>query len=164
MKDHEAFMREALKLARRAGQKGEAPVGALLVQGNRVLGRGYNLRESRQSPSAHAELLAIEKTARKLGTWRLNETRLYVTLEPCLMCWGAIVLARVGQVIFGARDPKAGVCGSMLSLHLEDKFNHRPAVTPGILAEDCGRLLSDFFRSLREKKGKSDSFGKQKTL
>ena len=145
-------MQKALGLARKAGARSEVPIGALIVAEGKIVGRGYNLRETRHRPTAHAELLAIESAARKLGRWRLEQTTLYVTLEPCLMCWGAIVLARIPRVVFGAKDPKAGVCGSILSLHEEGRFNHRPEVEGGILAEECGKMLSDFFQGLRREK------------
>lgn len=145
-------MKAALKLAARAETRGEVPIGALLVREGKVLGRGYNLRETRRRPTAHAELLAIEAAAKKLGAWRLADTTLYVTLEPCLMCWGAILLARIPRVVYGADDPKAGVCGSILSLHEEKRFNHHPELIRGVLAEESGRILSDFFKRLREEK------------
>lgn len=145
-------MKSALALAQRAEAIGEVPIGAVLVFEGKIVGRGFNLRETRRRPTAHAELLAIEAAARKLGRWRLEHTTLYVTLEPCLMCWGAIVLARVPKVIFGARDPKAGVCGSILSLHEEKGFNHHPEVQGGVLEEKCGAILSEFFKRLRKEK------------
>ena len=147
------FMEMALALARRAEAVGEVPIGAVLIsKEGKVLGRGFNLRESRARPTAHAELLAIEAAARKLGHWRLEATTLYVTLEPCLMCWGAIVLARIPQVRFGAKDPKAGVCGSVLSLQEERRFNHHPQVEGGLLEQECGKILSEFFKRLRNEK------------
>ncbi|HKY64386.1 MAG TPA: tRNA adenosine(34) deaminase TadA [bacterium] len=149
-----AWMEQALAQARKAGALEEVPIGAVVVADDRIVGRGYNLRETRHRPTAHAELLAIEAAARKLGRWRLEGTTLYVTLEPCLMCWGAIVLARIPRVVYGAKDPKAGVCGSVLSLHEERRFNHRPQVEGGILAEECGKVLSDFFLGLRKEKRK----------
>ena len=147
-----AWMEKALALARKAGRLREVPIGALIVAKGEIVGRAYNLRETRRRPTAHAELLAIESAARKLGRWRLEETTLYVTLEPCLMCWGAIVLARIARVVYGAKDPKAGVCGSILSLHEEKRFNHRPKIEGGVLAEECGKVLSDFFLDLRRGK------------
>lgn len=147
-----AWMEKCLALARRAGGMNEVPIGAIVVAEGKIVGRGYNLRETRRRPTAHAELIAIESAARKLGRWRLEETTLYVTLEPCLMCWGAIVLARIPRVVYGAKDPKAGVCGSILSLHEESRFNHRPEVEGGVLAEECGKVLSDFFSGLRREK------------
>ncbi len=148
----EKFMRSALALARRAEALDEVPIGAVLVSEGKIVGRGYNLRETRRRPTAHAELLAIEAAARKLGRWRLEATTLYVTLEPCLMCWGAVLLARIPQLIFGAKDPKAGVCGSVLALQEERRFNHHPKVQGGLLAEECGQILTDFFKRLRKEK------------
>ncbi len=150
--DPKFFMRQALTQAKRAGDLDEVPIGAVVVKDGKVIGRGYNRRETRRRPTAHAELIAIEAAARKLGAWRLEHTTLYVTLEPCLMCWGAIVLARIPKVVFGAYDPKAGVCGSVLSLHREKRFNHHPHVSGGVLAEECGGLLSDFFKKCRHRK------------
>ncbi len=148
----EKYIQAALGLARRAEARGEVPIGAVLVQEGKIVGRGFNLRETRHRPTAHAELLAIESAARKLGRWRLENTTLYVTLEPCLMCWGAIVLARIPKVVYGARDPKAGVCGSILSLHEERRFNHHPKVEAGLLERECGGILSEFFKRLRKEK------------
>jgi tRNA(adenine34) deaminase len=148
------YMKKALRLALRAAQRGEVPIGALIVRGNDILGRGFNLRETKRRPTAHAELLAIEAAARKLGSWRLEDSTLYVTLEPCPMCWGAILLARIPRVIYGAADPKAGVCGSVLSLHEERRFNHHPKVKGGVMAEECGAILSEFFKDLRREKKK----------
>ncbi len=150
--DHEIYMKEAVRLAQRAARLGEVPVGALIVVDGSIVSRAFNRRESKARPTAHAELLAIEAAARKLKRWRLTDARLYVTLEPCLMCWGAIVLARVTEVYFGAWDAKAGVCGSTLDLSKEPHWNHHPRVTGGILQEDCSKLLSDFFTDLRKSK------------
>ncbi|HCU23473.1 MAG TPA: tRNA adenosine(34) deaminase TadA [Deltaproteobacteria bacterium] len=146
----EYFMRKALRLADRAAANHEVPIGAVVVKEGKIIGKGFNRRETRKRPTAHAELLAIEAAAKKLGAWRLAETTLYVTLEPCLMCWGAIILARIPRVVFGAQDPKAGVCGSVLSLHKERRFNHHPQVEGGILEKECGEILSAFFKQLRQ--------------
>jgi len=151
----EKMMQKSLNLARRAAEKGEVPIGAVVIREGQIIGRGHNQREKSNRPTGHAEILAIEAAARKLGCWRLEKTTLYVTLEPCLMCWGAIVLARIPRVIFGAWDPKAGVCGSVLSLHSEKQFNHHPKVTGGVLEKECGDLLSKFFRGLRKQKRKN---------
>ena len=148
----EKYMKLALAQADRAEAKGEVPIGAVIVLAGKVIGRAYNLRETRQRPTAHAELLAIEAASRKLNRWRLQETTLYVTLEPCPMCWGAILLARIPRVIYGARDPKAGVCGSVLSLHEEQGFNHHPQVQGGLMAKECGVKLTEFFKRLRKEK------------
>lgn len=147
-------MAKALKESEKARKIGEVPIGALICQNGKILARAHNLRESRHRPTAHAELLAIEQAARKLKAWRLENTILYVTLEPCLMCWGAIILARISQVVYGASDPKAGVCGSVLNLHEQRLFNHFPQVTGGILKEECADLLIQFFKGLREQKAK----------
>ena len=148
----EKYMKSALALAQRAEAIGEVPIGAVLVFEGKIVGKGFNLRETKRRPTAHAELLAIEAAARKLGRWRLEHTTLYVTLEPCLMCWGAIVLARIPKVVFGAKDPKAGVCGSILSLHEERRFNHHPEIRGGVLEEECSSILSEFFKRLRKEK------------
>ena len=152
MEEHHPYMRLALEEARLAVTAGEVPVGAVIIREGEVLARAHNRRETDREPTAHAELLAIQEAARKLRAWRLEGTRLYVTLEPCLMCWGAIVLSRIPEVVFGAMDAKAGVCGSVLSLHEEDRFNHQPDVISGILGEECGGILSEFFQELREGK------------
>lgn len=149
------FMTQALAQARRAERLGEVPIGALVVKDGKILAQAYNLRETRNRPTGHAELLAIEKAARKVGAWRLTGATLYVTLEPCLMCWGAVILARIPRVIFGALDPKAGVCGSVLALHEERRFNHHPDVRGGVLGEACGQVLSNFFKGLRKEKKKA---------
>jgi len=145
-------MQTALHLATRAAEQGEVPVGAVIVHQGKIIARAFNRRETNRKPTAHAELLAIEAAARKLGAWRLEDTTLYVTLEPCLMCWGAILMARIPKVVFGAADPKAGVCGGLLSLHEEQRFNHHPKVEKGLMAEECGAILSDFFKRLRKEK------------
>jgi tRNA(adenine34) deaminase len=143
-------MRYALKEAERAYEEGEAPVGCVIVHEGHLVGKAHNLRETLQDPTAHAEVLAITQAANALGTWRLEGARLYVTLEPCPMCAGAIILARIAEVHFGAHDPKAGVCGSLMNLLEDPRFNHRPVVTSGILAEECGGILSSFFRRIRK--------------
>jgi tRNA(adenine34) deaminase len=145
----EHFMRLALREAERSIEHGDVPVGAVLVAGGEVLASGHNERELRQDPSAHAELLALREGARRLGSWRVLDTVLYVTLEPCAMCAGAIVLARVPRVVFGAYDPKAGAAGSVLNVLAEPKLNHRPVVAGGLLAAESAGLLSEFFASRR---------------
>lgn len=145
---HEQFMREALSLARRASAEGEVPVGCVVVRRDVIVGRGYNLRETTQSATAHAEILAIEEACRTTGFWRLEDCALYVTLEPCPMCAGAILGARLPRVFFGARDPGAGVCGSVLDLFAEN-LGHKPAVVGGLLAEESAALLQAFFQRLR---------------
>jgi tRNA(adenine34) deaminase len=147
---HDAyFMRLALREAERALDHDDVPIGAILVRGGEVLAAAHNERELRSDPTAHAEILALREAARMLGSWRLLDCSLYVTLEPCAMCAGAIVLARVPVVLFGATDPKAGACGSVLDVLGEPRLNHRPEVLSGLLAPDCGQLLSAFFASRR---------------
>jgi tRNA(adenine34) deaminase len=152
MEKHFEFMDLALEGAHRAATLGEVPVGAVLVRGDEVLVQAYNLRERENRPTAHAELLAIEAASQRLRSWRLENCSLYVTLEPCLMCWGAIIQARIPNVYFGAYDAKAGVCGSVLNLHQETRFNHRVQVQGGIRAAECGKILSEFFGELRSRK------------
>jgi len=147
--DDVAWMREALVEARRAGEAGEVPVGAVVARDGEVIGRGGNRRESAGDPLAHAELLALGQAARATEGWRLTGTTLYVTLEPCAMCAGALVNARVDRLVYGAADPKAGFCGSLGDLVRDPRLNHRLEVTAGVLEEECGALLREFFRSLR---------------
>ncbi len=150
--DDEKYMEEALKEARKAGELGEVPIGAVIVKDGQIIASGHNLREAGQSATAHAELLAIEKACEAVGSWRLEECTLYVTLEPCPMCAGAIIQARLPRVVYGAADPKAGCCGTLMNLLDEPRFNHQAVVSSGVLEEDCAFLLTDFFRKLREKK------------
>ncbi len=147
--DHERWMREALRLADEAAGAGEVPVGCVVVRGDAVLGRGRNRREEQRSPLAHAEVLAIREACRALGDWRLEDCGLYVTLEPCPMCAGAILNARLKWVCYGARDAKTGSLGSVLNL-FEENYGYRPAVYGGILEEECLRRMQDFFRLLRQ--------------
>jgi len=143
------FMRLAIERAREAERHGDVPIGAVVAREGELLAAAGNERELRRDPTAHAELLAIRAAAEALGGWRLPGTTLYVTLEPCAMCAGAIVLARVPTVVFGAADPKAGAAGSVLDVLAEPALNHRPAVTGGVLGEECAALLRDFFASRR---------------
>jgi tRNA(adenine34) deaminase len=143
------FMRLALREAQRAQAHEDVPIGAVLVHGGEVLAAAHNERELRADPTAHAEILVLREASRALGTWRLLDCIVYVTLEPCSMCAGAIVLARVPRVVFGATDPKAGACGSVLDVPGEPRLNHHPEVLSGVLAPDCGQLLSGFFASRR---------------
>lgn len=145
---HEQYMREALKLARLAGEQGEVPVGAVVVKNGRIIGEGYNLRERDKNALAHAEVVAIHRACEALGGWRLLGCDLYVTLEPCPMCAGAVINSRVRRVFFGARDDRAGSCGSLVNL-FELSYNHRPEYEGGVLAEECGALLKEFFGRLR---------------
>jgi tRNA(adenine34) deaminase len=145
----EYFMRLALREAERATEHDDVPIGAVVVHDGEVLATGRNERELRQDPTAHAEVLALREASEKLGSWRVLESVLYVTLEPCAMCAGAIVLARVPRVVYGAWDPKAGAAGSVLDVLAEPRLNHRPDVSGGLLAEECGALLSSFFAGRR---------------
>jgi tRNA(adenine34) deaminase len=145
----ELFMRLAIREAERALEHDDVPVGAVIVAGGEVIGAGRNERELREDPTAHAELLAIREGARTLGSWRLLDTVLYVTLEPCAMCAGAVVLGRIPRLVYGAADPKAGAAGSVLDVLAEPQLNHRPDVAGGLLADECAELLRDFFRSRR---------------
>jgi tRNA(adenine34) deaminase len=148
----ESYMRVALDEARAAAAAGEIPVGAIVVANDAVLARAHNLREERQSALAHAEILAIETASARLKSWRLEECTIYVTLEPCIMCVGAILQARIARLVFGCLDPKAGAVESLYRLCEDTRLNHRLPVTGGILTEDCSRILSDFFSNLRKGK------------
>ncbi|HEY6878346.1 MAG TPA: tRNA adenosine(34) deaminase TadA [Polyangiales bacterium] len=148
----ELYMREALREAERAAARGEVPVGAVAVLDGQIIGRGHNLRETARDPSAHAELIAIRAAAAYLSSWRLIDVHLYVTLEPCPMCAGAIVNARVPRVIYGADDPKAGAVRTLYTLLSDPRLNHRPEVVPGVLSEDCATQLRSFFTTIRRKR------------
>lgn len=147
-----SFMREALKMARVAQEFGEVPIGAVLVHQGQIIGQGYNLRETSQDPTTHAEMIAIRQAAAHLGSWRLLDCTLYVTLEPCVMCMGAIILARIPRLFYGCRDPKVGAVGSIYNFSADERFNHRVEVTEGVLGEECSALLSNFFQELRAAK------------
>jgi tRNA(adenine34) deaminase len=145
----EHFMRLAIREAERALEHDDVPVGAVIVVAGEVVGAGHNERELRRDPTAHAEVIALREAARRLGSWRVLESVLYVTLEPCAMCAGAIVLGRVARVVYGTADPKAGAAGSVMDVLGEPRFNHRPDVAGGLLREECAALLVDFFSSRR---------------
>jgi tRNA(adenine34) deaminase len=145
------FMQAALELAREAGRRGEVPVGAVVVKDGAIIGRGYNQPILGHDPSAHAEIMALRAAAAELGNYRLPGCDLYVTLEPCVMCAGAIMHARIARVIFGAADPKTGAAGSVVNLFAESKLNHHTTATGGVLTAECGALLSDFFSARRRK-------------
>ena len=147
--EHERFMRAALREAELARDAGEVPVGCVIVLDGHIIGKGHNQRETLQDPTAHAEIIAITAAAAAMGSWRLENARLYVTLEPCPMCAGAIILARIAEVYFGAYDPKAGCVGTLMNLLEDSRFNHQPAVSAGLLADECGGILSAFFREIR---------------
>ena len=144
-------MAAALELARTAGSMDEVPVGAVVVQGGEIVGRGYNQPIGRHDPTAHAEIMALRDAAAQLGNYRMPGATLYVTLEPCIMCAGAIMHARVARVVFGARDPKTGAAGSVVDLFAEARLNHHAEVAGGVLADECGALLSRFFAARRNK-------------
>ncbi|MFH1679711.1 MAG: tRNA adenosine(34) deaminase TadA [Candidatus Eisenbacteria bacterium] len=150
-RDHERWMRLALQEAEEAALEGEVPVGAVVVHEERVIGRGHNRTEGANDPTAHAEILAIGAASEALGSWRLEGATLYVTLEPCYMCAGAIVLARLERVVFGATDPKAGACVSLADVVRDPRLNHRAEVEHGVLEEESRALLEEFFRKKREK-------------
>ncbi|AJI24634.1 nucleoside deaminase [Priestia megaterium] len=152
MLNDEKYMRLAIDEALKAKDKLEVPIGAVIVQNDEVVASAYNLRETEQRSVAHAELLAIDEACKKLRTWRLEDATLYVTLEPCPMCAGAIVLSRVKRVVFGAYDPKGGCAGTLLNLLEFEKFNHQAEVVGGMLEKECGSLLTTFFRELRQRK------------
>jgi tRNA(adenine34) deaminase len=143
------WMRMAIEEAEKALDHGDVPVGAVIVHQGEVVGAGHNERERRQDPTAHAETLALQAAAKRRGSWRLLDTVLYVTLEPCAMCAGAIVLARIPRVVYGTADPKAGAAGSVLDVLAEPRLNHRPTVEGGVLAAECALLLTDFFAARR---------------
>lgn len=146
------WMKKAIEQAYRAQSQGEVPVGAIAVFENKIIARAHNLKESRQDPLGHAEIKLISKTSKKLNRWRCTGVSVYVTLEPCLMCIGALMQARIDRLIFGCFDPKAGAVGSLYNIHQDNRLNHRLAVTSGVLEEDCSNLLSSFFKNLRKKK------------
>lgn len=145
------FMRAALEEAQQAFSLGEVPVGAIVVHENTIIARGHNQREWQKDPTAHAELLVIQQAAEQLQSWRLLDTTLYVTLEPCLMCAGAMLLARIPRLVFGTLDPKAGACSSLFAVHQDSRLNHQIDITEGIEEESCKRILQKFFHELRQK-------------
>ena len=146
------FMQKAICLAKKAYKKGEVPIGAIIVLNGKIIAKAYNKRETKQQATAHAEVLAIQKACKKLKTFRLNDCTLYVTLEPCVMCAGAIINARVGKVVFGAYDKKFGCSGSLYNLLGDKKFNHHPEVVGGVMEEECSKLLTNFFENKRKEK------------
>jgi len=150
----EEWMRVAIEEAKKAEALVEVPIGAIVVHQGQIIGRGHNLRETTQNATTHAEMIAIQEACKAIGSWRLEETQLYVTLEPCPMCSGAMILSRVKEVYFGAYDPKGGTAGTLMNLLEDERFNHQAEVEGGILEEECGELLSVFFRNLRAKKKK----------
>lgn len=149
MTEDEKYMKQALRLAKKAYENGDVPIGCVIVYEGRVIGRGYNRRNKDRSSLAHAEIMAIKKAVKFMGDWRLENCRMYVTLEPCQMCAGAIVQARIPEVVIGCMNPKAGSAGSIINLLEMKEFNHQADVTRGILEEECSELLKDFFKNLR---------------
>lgn len=152
LRSHEYWMRRAIAEAGKAQAKNEVPIGCVIVREGRIISRGHNLRETSQDPAGHAELIAIRKAARKLGSWRLLDTALYVTLEPCTMCMGAIILARIPTVIFSCYDPKGGAAGSLFDLSCDPRLNHQVELVPRVLESECSELLRRFFGDLRKRK------------
>ena len=153
----QTFMQVALDQAALAKALGEVPIGAVIVHDGEIIGRGYNLRETSNDPTSHAEMVAIRQAAEHIGHWRLLESTLYVTLEPCVMCMGAIILARIPRLVYACRDPRAGAVGSIYDFARDERFNHKVEVTEGVLGEECSEMLSAFFRELRagKKTGKT---------
>jgi tRNA(adenine34) deaminase len=152
MTNDEKYMREAIKQAKKAALAGDVPIGCVIVQNEKIIARGYNKRNAKKTTLAHAELLAIEKASKKVGDWRLEDCTMYITLEPCQMCAGAIVQARVPRVVVGAMNKKAGCAGSVLNLFQIPAFNHQVEFENGVLEEECSNMLSEFFRHLRKQK------------
>lgn len=152
MTSDESFMKQAVKQAKKAYDKLETPIGCVIVHEDKIIARGYNKRNMKKNTLAHAEILAINKASKVLGDWRFEDCTMYVTLEPCPMCAGAIVQARIPRVVIGSMNPKAGCAGSVLNLLQQDGLNHQVEITKGVLAEECSGLMTSFFRELRKKK------------
>ena len=152
MTQQEKYMKEAIRQAKKAAAIGDVPIGCDIVYDDKIIARAYNQRNKRKTTLAHAELLAIQKASKKLGDWRLEECTMYVTLEPCQMCAGAIVQARIPKVVIGAMNPKAGCAGSVLNILQVEGFNHQTEIEQGVLEEECSQMMSDFFRELRRRK------------
>ena len=148
----EKFMKEAITQAKKAYDKEEIPVGAVIVKDGKIIARGYNKKEEKKDTTQHAEIIAIQKASRKIGAWRLQDCEMYVTLEPCAMCTGALIQARLKRVYIGTMDPKTGACGSVLNLLEDYKFNHKVEVETNIMQKECEKILKDFFKYLRSKK------------
>lgn len=155
MTNQEKFMKEALKEAKKAYEKEEIPVGAIIVKDNKIIARAYNVKEEKKDTTKHAEIIAIQKASKKLESWRLTDCDIYVTLEPCSMCAGALIQSRIRKVYIGTMDKKTGACGSVLNLLENYKFNHKVEVENGILEEECEKILKEFFKELRNKKNKN---------
>ena len=161
MRDEEKFMKEAIRQAKKAYVLREVPIGCVIVYEGKIIGRGYNRRNTDKNTTSHAEINAIRKASKKLGDWRLEGCTLYVTLEPCQMCAGAIVQARIDKVVIGSMNPKAGCAGSVLNLLEMDGFNHKVEVERGVLEEECSTMLSGFFKELRMEKAKAKAKAKE---
>ena len=152
MENVKRFMREAIKEAKKAEMMDEVPIGCVIVKNNKVISRGHNIRESKQNPTGHAEIVAINKAAKKLNSWRLEDCDIYITLEPCIMCSGAIIQSRIKHIYFGAFDPKGGALGSSINVLDAKNINHHPEVTSSVLQEECSKIITNYFKSKREKK------------
>ncbi|MCQ4725115.1 tRNA adenosine(34) deaminase TadA [Anaerotignum faecicola] len=150
--EHEIYMREAVNEAKKAFELDETPIGAVIVQDGKIIGRGYNRRNSEKNPLCHAEIIAINEAAKYIGDWRIENCTIYVTVEPCPMCAGAIVQARIPTVVFGTENVKAGCCGSVLNLMQQEKLNHRAEVISDVLKEECSSLMKEFFKNMRKKR------------
>ena len=150
--EHEIYMREAVNEAKKAFELDETPIGAVIVQDGKIIGRGYNRRNSEKNPLCHAEIIAINEAAKYIGDWRIENCTIYVTVEPCPMCAGAIVQARIPTVVFGTENVKAGCCGSVLNLMQQEKLNHRAEVISDVLKEECSSLMKEFFKNMIKKR------------
>ena len=150
MTEDEKYMRQAIRLAKKAGDNGDVPIGCIIVYQGKVIGRGYNRRNKDKSPLAHAEIMAIKKASKIIGDWRLEECRMYVTLEPCQMCSGAIVQARIPEIVIGCMNPKAGCAGSIINILDMPAFNHQVSITRGVCQKECSEMLKEFFKNLRK--------------
>ena len=159
----EKYMKEAIRQAKKAWKMEEVPIGCVIVHEGKIIGRGYNRRTTDKNPLAHAELAAIKKASKKMGDWRLEDCILYVTLEPCQMCSGAIVQARVKRVVIGCMNPKAGCAGSILNLLQVERFNHQVEITSGVLEAECSQMMKGFFKELREKQKKKKDIQKKES-
>lgn len=153
--DDEKYMSMAIKEARKAYNKDEVPVGAVIVKDGKIIAKGYNIKESKQDTTKHAEIIAIQKASKNLKTWRLSGCTMYVTLEPCTMCAGALIQSRLDRVVIGAMDEKTGACGSILNVLKDYKFNHTVELTTGVLEQECKEILQNFFKELRKHKAKA---------
>lgn len=152
------YMNKAIEEAKKAEKSGEVPIGAIIVFENEIIARGYNVRETSQLVLSHAELIAINEANKQVNSWRLEGCTLYVTLEPCQMCAGAIIQARINRVVFGAFDPKGGCAGTLMNLLTDDRFNHQADVTSGILERECSELITNFFKHMRSERKKKDEY------